>query len=370
MRGFAALLVFFVHFRALFGSYVSPESILYRATAIAGSMGHAGVDVFFLLSGFLMYGIVLDSKSPYIRYLWHRLRRLYPTFLVIFTAYVVLSALFPANSKLPHSNSASMIYLIENLMMLPGIVNIIPMITVAWSLSYEMVFYLALPLFVNALFLRRWKSPQRIALFLILAITQAVLCTIGVSKHSRMIMFVSGMILFEVGRFYGPLLKLRAWSEQIAIILFGANLLAIGLLQYGVGSTSLTLTNVLYLYSASLFATTFLFTMHTVFFDGVLSRIFSWNYLRWVGNVSYSYYLVHGLVLNGIRYFLNASFAWIPHTRLFFVALLVFCMGATLMAAAALFLGIEKPFSLAGRGISPRVSTPLRASPATDSTTV
>ena len=43
------------------------------------------------------------------------------------------------------------------------------MITVAWSLSYEMFFYLTIPLLVGMLRMRAWTSMKRDWFFLLLA---------------------------------------------------------------------------------------------------------------------------------------------------------------------------------------------------------
>jgi peptidoglycan/LPS O-acetylase OafA/YrhL len=233
---------------------------------------------------------------------------------------------------------------LANLAMLPGILNIVPMITVAWSLSYELAFYLALPLVVRALVLRRWNSGQRIAFFLFLAVAQTVLCVVGISAHLRLIMFAAGIILWEVGRYHSPARKLGAWGEYVAIAAFSANLAFIGLAH--IGTVASVLTNVPYLFSVSLFITGFFLTLYTVFFDGILRMMFSWVYLRWVGNMSYSYYLIHGLVLNGIRYIINSRFPAMPQSPLYFIGLFVFCVAATLLAAAILYLLVEKPLSL------------------------
>ena len=83
MRGFAALLVFFVHFNALFHTYLWPGFLVARLANIAGSFGHTGVDLFFLLSGFLIYGIVLKKHPSYGDFLWRRIRRLYPVFVLV-----------------------------------------------------------------------------------------------------------------------------------------------------------------------------------------------------------------------------------------------------------------------------------------------
>ena len=93
MRGFAALLVFFVHFNALFQGYFKPGPTR-ELCKIAAIVGNTGVDVFFVLSGFLIYGIVFNGKQTYFQFLAHRARRLYPVFLFVLLFYVVLSAGF------------------------------------------------------------------------------------------------------------------------------------------------------------------------------------------------------------------------------------------------------------------------------------
>ena len=78
-----------------------------------------------------------------------------------------------------------------------------------------------------------------------------------------------------------------------------------------------------------------------------LPRAFSWTPLRWLGNMSYSYYLIHGLTLKAafkvVAVILPATAggAWV------FWALLAPAFGLTLLTSAALFLAVEQPLSLA-----------------------
>src|ERR1700731_502588 len=71
MRGFAAFLVFFVHFDALFGAYVPRGSTSSRISRFAGAFGNTGVDMFFVISGFLIYGIIIRRSPGY----WDFMRR-------------------------------------------------------------------------------------------------------------------------------------------------------------------------------------------------------------------------------------------------------------------------------------------------------
>jgi len=118
MRGYAVLLVFLVHHHNLFSSYLPASSALYSMSRFGNAIGHSGVDLFFVLSGFLIYGILLRKRTPYLSFCGRRLRRIYPTFLFVFGAYVLLCHLIPSISKLPQGLSKQALYLVENVLLL------------------------------------------------------------------------------------------------------------------------------------------------------------------------------------------------------------------------------------------------------------
>jgi peptidoglycan/LPS O-acetylase OafA/YrhL len=356
MRGFAALLVFFVHFRALFNPYFQSGSLLQEFTDYAGKIGHAGVDVFFVISGFLIYGIVLRGRSTFGEYFINRVRRLYPAFLVGLTIYVILSYVFPNMSKLPGSIRPALLYLAANLAMLPGMTSIVPIMNVAWSLSYEWFFYLSLPALVWVLGLRRWKSWQRIAFFLLLAAAQFYFRSIGGVDHTRLIMFVSGIILWELVKKHGLGLRLKWWGEYLVIAAFVLNLAWIGTSHLNTGAGALVMLRVPSPYVPSLFVTVFGLCAYAFFFNGLLARFFSWDYLRWVGNMSYSYYLIHPLALHGTRVLVSALVPPAPRSALFGIVLMLICVITTLALAAIMFLLVEKPISLRAPRTVPELS--------------
>jgi peptidoglycan/LPS O-acetylase OafA/YrhL len=86
-----------------------------------------------------------------------------------------------------------------------------------------------------------------------------------------------------------------------------------------------------------------------------LNRLFRILPLRFLGNMSYSYYLIHGVALQGVA--LLWGMRWrhgapsVPAFTLGFFA----GFAATWLAATALFLLVEKPFSL-GRATLPKGS--------------
>ena len=83
--------------------------------------------------------------------------------------------------------------------------------------------------------------------------------------------------------------------------------------------------------------------------SGWLARGFSWTPLRWLGNMSYSYYLLHGLALKAAFVVVAKAFGGAPPASgdWLFWALLAPLFACSLLPAAVLFLGVERPFSLA-----------------------
>ena len=69
----------------------------------------------------------------------------------------------------------------------------------------------------------------------------------------------------------------------------------------------------------------------------------SWRYLRWFGNMSYSYYLVHGFV---VLFCLHALFRVFGSNDGLFWVFLVPVFAFTICGGALLFLFVEKPYSL------------------------
>ena len=337
LRGLAVLLVFLVHYVSatlpLLRDHPLQRSLAMGLQAIGGS----GVSLFFLLSGYLIYGGLMRGPQPFMQFIGRRIRRLYPAFMAVFLLYFALSQAFPAQSKIPGSLAEGAVYLLQNLLLLPGLFPIQPMITVAWTLSYEMFFYLSVPLLVSLLRLRQWSRRGRSILFCLMA--GAVLA--GCTPHGGpvlLVLFLAGMLLHEVMGYRG-LPAPGSWIAAVALCAgFAAMLLPAGgsgmealraLLQFGA----------LFVFGLGVFRQP----------DGLPARMLAWTPLRWLGNMSYSYYLLHGLTLKGC-FLLLAHYP--PAARvapLWFWGAMPIAFGLTLVTSAGLFLLVERPFSLAPR---------------------
>jgi peptidoglycan/LPS O-acetylase OafA/YrhL len=128
LRGLAVLLVFLVHYITLSEDWVSASPDWHRWTTLVRSLGNVGVDLFFVLSGYLIYGLLIKAERPFLPYLRRRVVRIYPAFAAVFAVYLLVSALLPQKSKLPEGTSDALLYIAANFLLLPGMFDIEPMI--------------------------------------------------------------------------------------------------------------------------------------------------------------------------------------------------------------------------------------------------
>lgn len=334
LRGFAVFLVFLVHYVALIKPWILGHDTLLTVAGGMHTIGNTGVDLFFVLSGYLIYGSLIAKAQPFGRFIWRRVQRIYPAFAVVFAAYVALSFIFPSENKIPADAGAAAMYLVQNFLLLPGIFSIEPMITVAWSLSYEIAFYFAIPLLIVVLGLRERRPVFRLAAFGLI-IAAVVWASIN-GGPVQLILFVAGMTLYEAINS----LKVAVPSSLTAAVALIVGL-ASTLLPFD-GAVGFTIrTGILFIAFSVVCLVCFCKT------DGWFSRMFAWTPVRWLGNMSYSYYLLHGLALKGA--FLLLSYLVIDHEHgaAFFWSMLPVMFAFSLIPPAVLFLFVERPFSLA-----------------------
>ncbi|MCV2886025.1 acyltransferase [Aestuariibacter sp. AA17] len=332
IRGFAVFLVFIVHYSTLMEPWLHIDSSMNQISHYLRRISNLGVDIFFVLCGYLIYGTLLGRDIIFRPYLKRRIKRIYPTFIVVLALYLVISWLIPSASKLPDAGIDAFWLILQNVLLLPGMFDIPAIITVAWSLSYEMFFYLAVPLVILLLRMNRVSSPQRIVCLAGIACVSLVYFSVN-TEYVRMLMFLSGMMLFEVQK-----TKLARYSQGLGLPMLLLSFGAVIVLQ-----ESALMGWWLY---AFLYFTFIVFCLDCFSQKGIANRLFSRKYLRWFGNMSYSYYLLHGLCLNA--FFMVLAYALPPsatHNSLYWLALLpAFIL--TLVPSAALFVFIERPFSL------------------------
>jgi exopolysaccharide production protein ExoZ len=356
LRGLAILLVFLCHYKIVVLERLSPtfNSVFFEVVV---QMGATGVDLFFLLSGMLIYRAALRRGLHLGKFMARRVRRIYPTFLVAFAIYLCTSVLLHQGpQRVPHALGAAVRYVVLNLLLLPGVADMESLIPAAWSLSYEFCFYIAIPIVVIALRMSLWSRRRRcvfwsslltLHIIYVLALPHTLpVYTYQDATFLRFGMFLFGMLCYEL------LNSLRAtqWLTVRRQLWFSA-LGSAAAIAYGwLVFRNANLVDVPVFYSVvravlvPLIYTSL--TLATLGENGIWGRLFSNTYLRWTGNISYSMYLIHGIVLNAlIAVLLHLSVVRL-HPHVSAAILLPISFATTFVAATLLFVGVEKPFSL------------------------
>jgi peptidoglycan/LPS O-acetylase OafA/YrhL len=276
--------------------------------------------------------------------------RIYPTFLVVLSLSLCAMLLFPSASKLSGCAAHDAFYIMGNVLLLPGVFSIIPIVTVSWSLSYEMLFYLVMPALRLTLRLDRWLPRQRVILAIVLATAMIVSGMMGLGPNYAMIMFPAGMILYECGDRFGAT-RLPGRDSRcvdfLALALVSATLFAISFGEEMIGlKTYIGIHHQNAVNKIGLALTFSLLVYRCLFNRNAAYSIFSWRPLRWLGNISYSFYLFHGFVLHGLFRSLNALLPNYQVGLMGYLLLLPPSLFVTVVLTWPLFAYVEKPTSL------------------------
>ena len=244
LRAIAIILVFLNHtIHWVPGGYF-PVTFLH---AYLGQ-GWVGVDLFFVLSGFLITGILLDTKDAknYFRAFYaRRILRIFPLYYVVLTAVILIgiklhnddvSAVLP----LPEDRWLYYCYLTNWLGLWkahwgPDYANYLAHF---WSLAVEEQFYLVWPLLV-------WLLPRQAIIWTAssLAVFAAIFrlgwllhsgpqIAIALATITRMDSLFVGAICAVLFREPATLEKLKPWLPRIAFACLGLFLLAFSILNY------------------------------------------------------------------------------------------------------------------------------------------
>lgn len=251
----------------------------------------AGVDVFFVVSGFIMvysseplFGKPSGPRTFFTR----RLVRIVPLYWLVTTSYLAIAAFAPA---LQHKNySLSMIlasYLFIPARSPDGLIE--PIVGQGWTLNYEMLFYLVFAFSVAA---SRRAAVSIVALVLISAVWMGqrlapLPIVFDYWSNEIVLEFVFGMLL---GLAYQEGVRL---PRPIRIVLLGAGLFLfyIGLRHSG--------------FAASYRSATWGLPATMIVAGAALGEPAGasswWRWLGMIGDASYALYLIHALPIRALR---------------------------------------------------------------------
>ena len=349
LRGVAVILVFLQHYAVQTQLFVDLGPVSAELAAMARSFGNLGVELFFILSGYLIYGTLLRRNPGFLPFMARRVERLYPAFLAVF-ALAVAWHLLLRTGEIPAAPEAAVRVILANLLFLPGVVAMPPVLEVAWTLSWEMAFYLLLGLAVPGLRMAAWPRAGRIAFI----IAGAAAVTAGSLAAPQ-----------GIGPFAAPLVALPFFAGMLLFEVKDTSRLTVpGGLAFAAGAGALLFARYV---APSRVALEWMETLAltvlcaAAFQDGnSAARLLAWEKLRWLGNMSYSYYLLHGVIVvatfRGLAW--QVGLGW-PSWAAW--GLLPVTFALSVAASLGLFLAVERPFSLKPRRICP-AAAPTAAS--------
>jgi len=296
--------------------------------------GWMGVDLFFVLSGFLITGILLDTKPSqnYFRNFYaRRCLRISPLYYsVLVLMFLLIPHVRPQDAaeifQRSHPWWSYPFYLQDFFVGDPSAA--VGPLGVSWSLAVEELFYLFWPLFVRFLAVRR------------LAVFAFVVCVL--SPVVRLVFLSHGWLIYS-----NPFCRLDglmagAW---LAILIRKSDFAP---KQYlAMAWLALLLAGPLALFSEIHEIHWLTFTFATIASVGFvyLAQFSSWNWVRTIltnpflmfsGTISYGLYLLHKLPEDALK---SAGFQLNHPTATFWISL----AGSYLIASASWYL-LEKPF--------------------------
>jgi peptidoglycan/LPS O-acetylase OafA/YrhL len=285
-----------------------------RALAILAVFAHhsvhvrqfwIGVDLFFILSGFLITGVLLDSKQHGLRgFFAHFYTRRARRILVPYVVFLIVASFFIGTAWLRHWY----FYILCVNLFVPLNIPFPDLFIPLWSLAVEEQFYLVWPLAVYFLSVRR----LRMVCILLIAIAPLLRGTFHFTKMwpiymwtpFRMDLLAAGSLLCLAWRSRRELIE--TWGAKAGIPLALGGYAALKLLaHYGMSVFANSRIGNVLSYEASLL------TCMGVILYALGGKGIAWLKMRpltYIGQISYSIYLVHlGIILRVFGKFSGAA---------------------------------------------------------------
>jgi peptidoglycan/LPS O-acetylase OafA/YrhL len=300
VRGIAISMVLVLHFVA----NVQPTTRLERALFGVLNFGDLGVDLFFILSGFLITGILIDAKGSrgfFRNFYMRRTLRIFPLYYGVLTAIFVVAPHISFFSgadleKLSAEQGWAWLYAVNILTGIRGYFGF-PYIDHFWSLAVEEHFYFFWPLVV-------WACSRRT----LVGVSAAVVLLSVVSRMGAAALHVNTLALHVLTPFrldalcLGALLAARgrgpggldALRRAVIPALLVAS--AVFAASYVVGRANVALFEPTHQLRATIFGVFFgalIVGSLTAEPRGIASRAVSSPLLRFFGKYSYGLYVFH-----------------------------------------------------------------------------
>lgn len=320
------------------------------------AMPNLAVDVFIILSGFVIFFLLDNQRVSYGQFLVKRWFRLAPLLLVLLLVsaltlpsqmHVIAASPYPnaatAADLQIHADSIARLgaQLLAHVSMLHGMVpeSVLPsgqfaILGQAWSISLEWQFYLVAPLLFGLLAMRRWT---------ILCAAIAAVCVLRAFNFDN-----DGFIVKQAQYFLIGILSYYGWKhcKALRIDAGAVDALAMALIALAYLSLSRSVSLIIWVAVLALIVGERRALLSTP--QRLLSALLRLPLMRRLGEISYSVYLTHMLVLYGVQHVLQTLLPGLAQPA--YAALMLCAVPLATVALSVLtYRLIEQPGIAAGR---------------------
>lgn len=331
LRGLLATAVVSMHFVVTYqwkteGVWIRPKSELLN------NLGVVPVSVFFMITGFLFIGKVYNKEPDWPSIARSRILRVMPLYIFVLAVLFVIS-LFKTGFSI-HNESHLLLEVIRWLAFSGNTFNGFPesawMTAGAhWTLRYEALFYLSLPLIATILNRRNYGFY-----LLVSALLLSFLAVLGYQQHLLSMKFI---VLFLIG-FLPVIIKTKYFSYIPLFQTKTASLIALVCICFAMTMKEYSLAQMLVLGVP--------FTAIALGND--MFTILKNSGLKALGEISYSIYLTHGLILYCLFSIFNI-FPFDSQPASHYLLLLPLIIGIVSLSSVMTFIYIEKPMISMGK---------------------
>lgn len=325
LRGIAALFVVFFHFT------------IFRPEASLGfNLGVTGVDLFFMISGFVIF-LTLEKVNTLNDFLVSRVSRLYPAYWVCVTitfCLVIIASRFPGyNPNLEAIVTPGPWEYLVNLTMFQYYLNVQNIDGPYWSLIIELLFYI---LMIFIFILKKLNRIELIGIGILIFITVYSLVlenispfihklfSLGIPLINYFPLFFSGIIIYKI-RFYKP-------SPTRYLLLAACFLVQVSLFDDGVRSHGYVSHMQYTMMLAGYFSLFILYVNNWLGF--IVNKV-----TLFLGKISYPLYLIHQFISVDIMIPLLTNYFGIS----FWIASFIISLGIVIIIAMLVNSFIEIP---------------------------
>jgi peptidoglycan/LPS O-acetylase OafA/YrhL len=292
LRGLAVLMVFLFHYR--FGAHSS--FFPFRVAAWMMGRGSLGVTIFFALSGFLITGILWDTReqSGYLKtFYMRRVCRIFPLYYLALVV-TIIAAFWAGTQALALPRIWPTALFLQDFPGYPTFCINAPAAPVSlfhfWSLAVEEHFYLIWPFVLG--FCKDLKAAMKVCLVMFLVFEGiAILCSVWGTLYQFLPLFLNRSGEMAAGAWLALKYREGYWNRTkrpAQIMLPLSIVLYVAMEFFQVREIGIFWQPIRMLLGGSLLVV----TLH----DTHISRLMTAFWLRWLGGISYGVYVYHVLL--------------------------------------------------------------------------